>query len=166
MRTPFVLIAMILALVVSGSSASAGKDAGDYLTEGGQLKEVLEVKDVQGGFAGFTGSLWKVEKDGQWKKFQVLNQKLSEKEMGKLSKDQLSQLAKELAKYNLLGLAKEGKQIVNPHVVTIQFGKHKAELTAMGGTIPKTDPATVGGRYAGILETVKTTLKAPDGKDK
>jgi hypothetical protein len=158
-------MAMLLALVISASPAPAGKDAADYLTEAGQLKEVLEVKDVQGGFAGFTGSLWKVEKDGQWKKYQAFNQKLTEKEMGKLNKDQLSQLAKELAKYNLLGLAKEGKTMVNPHVVTIQFGKHKAELIAMAGTIPKTDPATAGGRYAGILDAVKT-LKAPGEKDK
>jgi hypothetical protein len=160
MRSTFFLIVFALALATTARPAVAGKDVSDYLTADGLLKEVLELRDVQGGFAGFTGSLWKVEKDGQWKKFQVFNQKLTEKEQGQLNKEQLANLAKTLAQYNLANLANEGKVAVNPHVVQIGFGKLKANLNlGAGQALPAADPATVTGRFGGIAQAVQAMLK-------
>src|SRR5438105_3868867 len=64
----------------------AGTSAKDYLTDEGKLKETLEIRDVQGGFAGFTGTAWKVEPDGQWGQYAVFQQKLTLKDKGQLSK--------------------------------------------------------------------------------
>lgn len=154
------LVPAFLLLVLTGP-APAGKDASDYLTADGQFKETLQLKDVQGGFAGFTGWLWQIEKDGKWRKNQVFNQKLTLKEEGNLSKEQMMTLAKELAKYDLLNLKGNNKNVgANPHVVTIEFGKHKAEFTlGAGDPLPKADPASVDGRAGGIAQAVQSMLK-------
>jgi hypothetical protein len=160
MKAVFSLGAALLAFSFLAQPAPAGKDTMDYLTGNGQLKAVLVLKELQGGFAGFTGWQWQVEPDGQWKKFQVFNEKLTEKEKGQLSKEQLASLAKELAKYDLLHLQKKGKVSVNPKTVTVKFGKQEAELVLMGGaTLPKADPATVEGRFSGISQAVQSMLK-------
>lgn len=166
MKRTALLLPSLLMLVAVATPAGAGKDAGDYVTAAGQLKEVLEVKDLQQGFAGTTGTSWKVEKDGQWKKYQVFNLKLTEKESGKLAKAELTQLGKELAKYDLLGLKDAGKAMTNPHTVAIQFGKHSSKLLTQGGSMPKPDTTSVEGRYAGILEATKTLLKAKKNEEK
>src|SRR5262249_61088339 len=43
----------------------------DYLTADGRLKERLEVRDTQSGFAGVSGTYWVIEPDGSWSTGQV-----------------------------------------------------------------------------------------------
>src|SRR5262249_29581851 len=146
-------------------------EPGDSLTEDGRLAQRLEVRDVQGGFAGFTGRQWTVEPSGKWAVHRVRNQPTELVASGELSKEQLAALAKELARYRLkdpAGSKPEGPG-ANPHRVTVTFGKRTAtlELTA-GEPLPAVDPAkpraTVGGRYAGLVNAV-TRLLSPEKKE-
>ena len=117
----------VVAVMAAGGVLSAADKADDYLKDG-KLKQTLEVNDVQGGFAGFTGKQWVVEPSGEWRISSVFNKRLTVEKKGTLTKEQMASLAKDLAKYNLSGLAgkTEGKVMVNPHVVTIKFGKDEA----------------------------------------
>jgi hypothetical protein len=144
-----------------------GKAKG-YLTDDGQLTQSLEIRDVQGGFAGFTGTHTKIEPDGKWTVGRVFRQKVEVQRSGKLTKEEVATLAGALAKYDLLGLKSEGKTTTNPHVLTVEFGKQKAVLTLGAGQQPpapdRDNPtASVPGRFAGITAAVRDLLK--DGKD-
>src|SRR5262245_13578171 len=117
---------MIVALTVVGALAALARGdsmPGDYLADG-QFKHAIVIRDVQGGFAGFTGRMWQIEPDGSWSTGTVFNQKIKVEHKGKLTKDQLAGLAKDFAKYDLAALKDMGKANVNPHVVTITWGKH------------------------------------------
>src|SRR4051812_35518070 len=80
--------------------AGAGRAAevGDYLTKDGKLKQPLEFRDGQGGFAGVTGIAWAVETDGSYTVFTFLNDRVQKTlRKGKLSEKQLAALAAHLA---------------------------------------------------------------------
>jgi hypothetical protein len=153
------ILALTLFLVTT-QPAPAGKDASDYLTMEGTLKHTLEILDVQGGFAGFTGTLLEVEPDGAWKRTGVNFNKTKTLGEGQLTKAQLTDLAKGLARFDLLRLADEGKTMANPHNVTITFGKHTCELRLGGGKKLPEPGAGVAGRYAGVLQTAQELCKA------
>lgn len=154
------LLAASLALTAM-SQATADSKPGDYLADG-KFKERLEVRDVQGGFAGFTGRFWVVEPDGSWSSGMAFNEKLKVESSGKLSKEQMSQLADALAKYDLASLKSTGKAGANPHVVKVQWGKVKAELTMKTtAPLPKADPGSLEGRYSGTVDAVRMVA----GKD-
>jgi len=134
----------------------AQADVSDYLTPDGKLKHPLEVKQVQGGFAGFTGVVFVVQADGKWTKGSVFNQEVKPLASGQLNGDQLKGLAAELDKYKLLTLKSEGRVMVNPSVVSVTFGKLKAELNQMGGAgVPKPDDKTNAGRFGGVWSAVE-----------
>jgi hypothetical protein len=161
-----------LFLTAAALGAGAGVQPSDYLTKDGQLRQALEVRDVQGGFAGFTGRQWTVEPSGKWTVHRVLNKPVEVEGKGELSKEQLASLAAELARYGLKDLpsVKPGQPMANPHVVTIKFGKQTASLTlGAGQSLPKVDPnkprATIQGRYSGIVEAVRKLLPVKKGKN-
>lgn len=136
------------------------------VTKEGKLTATLKVKDVQGGFAGFTGTLWTLEPSGKWTMSEVFNERLTEKARGELTKAQLTALVRELDRFDLDGLTSKqvGKREANPHVVTINHGKKTHTLTfGTGESLPKYDPdkprATVEGRFSGIVEAVQKALK-------
>jgi hypothetical protein len=144
-------------LFVTALPAPAGKDAGDYLTKDGQLKHALDILDVKGGFAGFTGTQLTVQPEGTWKSAAVaLNQSKLVSE-GKLTPKQLADLAKSLAKYDLLHLPDEGKVMVNPHLITLTFGKHTSEIRNVEKLPEPGD--SVAGRYAGVVRAVRELCK-------
>src|SRR5438046_2571658 len=87
------LLAVVLAVL-----AHAEDKPEDYLTKEGRLTQTLEVIDVQGGFAGFTGNAWVVEPNGKWVHYRVMNQKRDVLAKGELNKEQLAALAKELTR--------------------------------------------------------------------
>ena len=97
-----------------------------------ELAERLVIKKAQGGFAGFSGDLITIEKDGSWKLQDFLNDEIREpKSTGKLNSQQLNRLQK-LVKTNLIDLDAKtlGVQVgANPLVHTITYGDEKAELT-------------------------------------
>jgi hypothetical protein len=156
----------VLGLFAAG--ASAEEKANNSLKDG-QLTQTLVIKDVQGGFAGFTGEQWTVEPSGAWKHYRVFNEKLELLKEGRLTKEQLAHLAAALAKYDLMTLKNldEGKRMANPHVVTISYGKHEATLVLRAGApLPKPDPKSLPGRYAGIIQEVQSLTKGKGGADK
>ena len=140
-----------------------------YLTKEGKLTNTLEIKDVQGGFAGFTGKLWKVQPDGTWTRYQVFNQKLTKETGGKLLLAELEEFAFKLSEYDLLKLKEYGNPTTNPHVITVTFGKHKAQLIyAPGKNLPKPKAgksATSVERYSGVVMSVRA-LRSQTGKKK
>ncbi len=153
-----------LALGLLAAAWAVAADAGDYLTQDGKLKETLDLTDVQGGFAGFTGKGYVVEPSGEWKLLKVFNDKKDVEAKGTLSKEQLAALAKELAAYDLAGLAdtKAGKAGANPHVVTVHWGKKETVVTLNASDpLPRPDKTSVGGRVAGVAAAVADLAKAP-----
>jgi hypothetical protein len=150
-------------LTVLATAARAEDKADDFLTKDGMLKEALMIKDVQGGFAGFTGKAWTIQPNGEWTLANVFNEKLTVDQKGTLTKEQLATLAEELAKYNLSSLEtkSEGKAMANPHNVLIKWGKREVTLTlGAGEALPKPDKSAVPGRYAGIAAAVADLCKA------
>ena len=75
--------------------------ADEYLGKDGRLTQKLTFTQTQGGFAGFTGVRWIVDRDGAWTLASVFNRKITPKSKGKLSKQKLAKLASILAKYEL-----------------------------------------------------------------
>jgi hypothetical protein len=153
-------IAGLSLLALAAGPAGAGKAAGDYLTEDGKLKYELEIRDVQGGFAGFTGTAVKIEPGGGWTRYQVFKGRLTPKGKGKLSAAQLKSLAEDLARYDALHLKdKADVPMANPRVVTVQFGNHKAEMHLQAGApLPKppaNPPGSVAERYGGVVAAVQ-----------
>ncbi len=162
--TRSVLVSVAMVWIVSAGSAE--NKTGDYLTKDGKLAQTLEVSDLQGGFAGFTGRQWAVEPSGQWTVARVFNKKVEVEQKGTLTKEELTELAKQLATYELAKLESktDGKPMANPHVITIKWGKRESTLTlAAGSAIPVPDPkkptATVESRYGGIVKAVQELLK-------
>jgi hypothetical protein len=158
-----------LSLLALALALRAADKPEDYLTKDGELKERIEVIDVQGGFAGFTGNAWTIEPSGKWTTARVFNQKRDMEKSGELTKDQLAKLAKELAAHEASSLKAIGKTTTNPHVVTVKWGKSEAAFTlAPGGALPKPGTDSVEARYAGIAKAVKDIIaeKKDSTKDK
>jgi hypothetical protein len=131
------------------------------------LKETLKVKDVQGGVAGFTGKQITIQPSGKWAEYPVVRGTTSgtPSRNGKLSKQELAKLAKEVDRYSPETLKSSGKAgKVNPRVITVTSGKHTATLKLKGGEMPKADTESVEGRFAGILAAVEGAL--PKAKEK
>jgi hypothetical protein len=136
--------------------------ADDYIKDG-KLTHTLKITQLQGGFAGFTGFEYTIEPDGAWTSASVFKMKATPKNNGKLTAKELETLAAILAKNELDKLpAKAGKQPgANPHQITIEFGKTKAQL--VGQTPPKVDATnptgSVESRFAAIYQGVTGLLK-------
>ena len=152
-----------LTLLFNRPAAADEPDSDAYLTPAGQLTAALEVRSLQGGFAGFTGRQWNIEPSGRWTAATVFNQEVKQTGQGMLSNEELAVLAGELAMYDLLGLpAKEGQPVVNPRIVEIRFGVHRATLSVQ--ILPEPDKATIAGRFSGIVAAVKDAVEAEEPK--
>src|SRR5262245_32648015 len=100
----------------------------DYLDKEGNLKAAMEVSDLQGGFAGFNGTIWRIQPDGGITATKTVVRKEEVVFKGTLDKKQRETLAKELAKYDLANLKDSGKPMANPHVIGIKWGKASSTL--------------------------------------
>jgi hypothetical protein len=152
-------------VVVVGGLAWLAADAGapgDYLTKDGQLKEPVEVLELQGGFAGFTGTYWAIDTDGKWSTgtYGPKNKKGAARDEGKLTPEQLSSLARDLAKFDLAGLPNHGKSETNPRVLQIRFGKKSVTLQPRKDDTPAKDDEVIRARYQGIAQTVQALCKS------
>src|SRR5437868_2609339 len=158
MRLTFALVLPFIVLALASDAALAD----DYLTKDGQLTEKLKLLELQGGFTGYTGVQYSVAPDGSWTSESVFNKKITPKDKGKLSKEDLAKLADILKENDLAKLpAKSGKQPgANPRMIELDYGKKKASL--IGQTAPQVDPknptGTVESRFAGIWEGVTGSL--------
>lgn len=141
--------------------------AEEYLTADGKLTQTLVVKDLQGGFVGFTGKQYTVEPSGKWMEDAVTGVRLRTTRSGTLDAEQLRTLGAELKKYGAATLTKAGMPTANPRVIAVAFGKHSAELTMPAKSpAPEADPKTVEGRFGGVLKAVRTALPKPEKKKK
>ena len=132
--------ALLLVLTTAGPGLAAD-DLETYLTEDkGRkvLKEPLTLREEQGGIAGITGTLWTVEPSGKWRVERFRRDKDGSEDRtpmrsGTLSAAQLEALAKTLAARDLAGLpVKTGRKApVNPHNITITFGKKSATIQGL-----------------------------------
>jgi hypothetical protein len=157
----------LLSAVLTGlglSPARAGDQPGDYLTKDGALKERREVLELQGGFAGCTGTSSALTPDGSWSTGPVLppsEEKGEPQAKGKLTPEQLAKWAKELARHNLANLPSHGKPVVNPQVSKIRFGTKTVELQPEAGDSPPAEDKASRARYQGIAQAVKALCKEP-----
>ena len=114
-----------------------GLAAGPAIPSALALPAVVSLRDAQGGFAGFTGWLTTVQRDGHWERRSFFNRKLQPvKQKGKLSATQLTQLAKLVMETTKPGpLPKQlGKpQDANPRVFTLTIGETQSALTMRTG---------------------------------
>jgi hypothetical protein len=111
-------------------------DAEDYLTQDGKLRHGVEFRDGQSGFAGLTGTLWRVEPDGAWTVAAFRDEAAQKKlRQGKLSEKQLAALAGHLAALDVTGLPKDLGSFTgaNPHVFSLRFGERTATVTVAPG---------------------------------
>ena len=162
-----VLIAFIL-LFVGALQAALPRDK--FLTKEGRLSATLTLKDGQGGFAGFTGSIWTVRPDGSWDRKRFINRTMRKADQqGKLTAKQLHSLADVLAHAQVDKLPhKMGKfRGANPHVVTLSWGKHQCVWTLPPGSpVPKYPDQPFGkltpqDRFAEIFQILLKILKKP-----
>ncbi|MEO1999330.1 MAG: hypothetical protein ABGZ17_29145 [Planctomycetaceae bacterium] len=120
--------------------------ADDYLTPEGLLRQVVELKDAQGGFAGMSGHIWLVLQNGQWTRRPFLNRtKRSPDAQGQLTADELRALAGQLARCRVEKLPGRigGASGANPHLVTIRYGRQQSTLVlGTGSSLPAANPAS------------------------
>jgi hypothetical protein len=147
---------LLAASAVLMLASLAGAD--EYLKDG-KLTHTLVVKDLQSGFAGQTGPQYTITPSGEWEEARVTGRNVKVVQKGKLTKKQLTALAGELKKYDPATLKDTGKVSVNPHVVTIQYGKHSAKLNLKAGAaLPPAGTKTADGRFAGVVEAVRAAI--------
>ena len=149
--------------IVKVKSLGPAKKKNKYLVDG-KLAKPLVFKDAQGGFAGFSGYLWTFNPDGSWTRQSFLNETVREADQkGKLTKEQLTQLAETLAKQDAIGLPEKiGKDIgANPHVFTISWGDKQSKLIAQAGSpLPDSkDSKSAEARFAAIAKTILELAK-------
>jgi hypothetical protein len=149
----------------------AGPQASDYLQKNGKLKERLEVRDVLIGTGGNSYSYFAIETDGSWSMGSATpRSELEELAKGKLTAEQLAQLAKELAKYDLANLQNHGvmtfdghdvEQGPRSHATEIQFGKKVVVLYDGVSKCGAEQDKAIRARYNGIAQTVMDLCMPP-----
>ena len=160
----FALRANVKWSVKGGKDNSEARGAAQYLNEKGELRSALTFKDAQWGFAGESGYMWTVEPNGEWRRQPFLNEDARDADgKGKLSKEQLAQLAEVLAKAECVKLPKStGETAVNPHIITLTFGeKTMALVLDPGQPLPEEDKEqahTVEQRFASIARWLQAKL--------
>ena len=162
---------MFLLLFACTTQAALLRDK--YLTKEGKLSATLTLKDVQGGFAGFTGVVWTIRPDGTWDRKRIVGRATRKPDLnGKLSARQLQQIADALAHAQMSKLpARLGKfRGANPHMVTLGWGKQQCAWTLRSGTpVPKYPDQPFGKLtdedcFVEIAQTLGKLLKAPEKK--
>ena len=173
----FVRLVAAAAVVLAGAAACGGaEEANEYLTKDGKLKETLEFRVGQEGFAGVTGTVWKCEPDGSWSVSRYVNDKVSEPERkGKLAPKELEALAKTLAAEEFSKLPKEfGRDSkVNRQLLTIRFGDKQTRCVLNPGETPqqaapdKESPkAATWNHFIAIHQAIQQHLKGDEAPGK
>lgn len=162
MRSATCLLNTSLTLLVL-SAARASDRPGEYLTVDGQLKDRVEVRELQGGIVGFTGTYYAIEADGSWSsgRISLRSERETPKDKGKLTKEQLAGLAEELARFKMASLPNHGETEVNPRVLEIRFGKRTSVLQPNPGVSLAEEDKAIRARYEGIVEAVHSLCKGP-----
>ena len=167
---PFILMTFLL-LFAGKTQANLPRDK--FLTRDGKLSATLTLKDVQSGFAGFTGVIWAIRPTGSWDCNRIVGRTTHKPDLnGKLSAKQLRQTADILAHAQMNKLpTRLGKfRGANPHVVTLGWGKRQCAWTLRPGMpVPKYPDQPFGkltdeDSFAEISQTLGKMLKSPKKK--
>ena len=167
---PFILI-MFALLFACTTQAAPPRDK--FLTKDGKLSATLTLKDVQGGAAELTGVIWTVRSDGSWDRKRIIGRKTGKPDLsGELTATQLQQIAGVLAHAQMDKLPPRlGKfHGVNPHMVTLAWGKHQCAWTLPPRVrVPKYPDQPFGkltdeDRFSEIMQTLVKLLKSPKEK--
>jgi hypothetical protein len=129
-----ILVAVLGLGLLAGPVRAADPEA--YLTKEGKLRHAVEFRDGQSGFAGVTGTAWKVEPDGSWTVSTFRNADVQKTlRRGKLTDRQLAALGHHLAALDVARLPRElgGFTGANPHVFSLRFGEHTATARTAPG---------------------------------
>ena len=159
------LLHLVLGCAILAVGTADAQDKGGGYVKDGKLTAKVEVLELQGGFAGFTGTYCTIEPDGSWATGPVLprDKRGEPTAKGKLTAEQIKGLAKAFAANDLANLPSHGMTETNPKVVAISFGRKKSELQPKPAGKPEEDKA-IRARYAGIVDAVKAATKG--GKKK
>ena len=167
MRWLLCLLSALLLIVSGQVPVPAGDKAADYL-KGDMLKERIEVVEALiGGFGGVSGGYFAVEPNGSWTAGGVKGPPLAkpgireEKAKGKLTKEQLSQLAKEFARNDFAHLPSHGVPASGSKTIEIYFGKKVSVLNANPGKSSAEEDKAIRARYNEIAQAVKILCKEP-----
>jgi hypothetical protein len=153
-------LSVVLAMVAL-SHVGAAESATDYLVDG-KFKERMEIQTLQGGAVGFTGEFYAIEPDGSWSTGSVSPRREGKREVaskGRLSNEQMLQLAKDFARYDLAALPTHGEPVVNPSVTVIIVGEKRTELQPGRGQTSVEEDRAIRGRYEGIVRAVAALCK-------
>jgi hypothetical protein len=150
----------------------AAPQAADYLQKNGKLKERIEIRDVLVSIGGRVNNYFAIEPDGSWS-MGTATPRSEQEELakGKLTAEQLTQLAKELARYDLATLQTHGAMTFDPTVIEsgprsytvteIQFGKKAMVLypgeSKCGAEVDK----AIRARYNGIAQAIMNLCMPP-----
>jgi hypothetical protein len=146
-------VASVLSAVCA-SAADSMAHPSEYLAEDGQLRAQLELKDAQDGFAGISGTMWTIERDGTVKAARFVNARVDPpRRVGQLTKDDLAKLAEVLSAQGFSGLAPElgREQKVNARRITVTFGGKSSTWVLPPGQDP-VEAAAAQGDKAGSAE--------------
>jgi hypothetical protein len=125
--------AVVLILGAAAGHASGPTDtSGDALMDDGRLQAELEVRDAQAGFAGLSGTITRVERDGTFTVSRFLNESVDgPHRQGRLDQDEIESLAAMLAEQDFLGLPREAGQAppVNARTITVTLGDRESTLS-------------------------------------
>lgn len=165
----FAFFAVVALAALPVISAASPQKNDPYLTKDGKLAERLELLQLQGGFAGLTGTYTAIEPDGSWSTGQVKMkggpQKGPATGEGKLTAEQLQQLAATLAKQDLATLPDHGKTETNPRVVVLQWGKKTATLQPKSAGGMEDQDKAIRARYQEIATAVRALTGKGEKKD-
>ena len=152
-----------IGLIIGMAAVPAVGHAG---TNSGTLKMTLTVKDTQDGFAGTTGTVWRIEPDGAFRVSRIFNQNVAEPHLkGCLTPEQQARLSAVLAKEVPAELPAQigDASPVNAHRITLQFGDRVSVLSVGAGdreigAIRSGDPHHPARRLLEVAETVKAMI--------
>ncbi len=162
----------VLLLAVSLSSVCQSTPQNDltrFLTPAGKLQSTLTLRDSQGGFAGYSGEVWTITPNGHFTIAHFLNDRIAEPRWQRdLSQSELKSLARVLCKSHFLelpdSLGSEPK--VNPHSLTLSFGKKQTTLVLPAGkssdemTAPP-ENAQAWRNFAAVVKALQALAKNP-----
>lgn len=170
MRTALVMALGLLTVApLAGLAEEKQKASNKYLTKDGKLTHELEVTEREGSGLGGKSRRWTVKPDGSWEKaVRDVGVKTTE---GKLSKEQLAELAKAMETYKLDALKsqRDKRNDGKDYQLTYGSGFKVVRNVSTNGPLGKPDEKTMKGRYAGIVATLEKLLKDPEkskGKEK
>ena len=128
-----------------------------------QLPQSITLRDAQSGFAGESGHIWRIERNGKWTRRPFLNAKERETDAsGSLNAAAILAIVEGLEHFEFEKLPKKSGSYsgVNPHVLTVEVGKESRSLVLRGGEQPRPvrSNATPVNRLASIVYMLRKSM--------